>query len=220
LINSGIVELSLKPALPNQLLPSDLYWIRAAIVRSSDGVCDMVAVHPNAVLATFDDNDNAPDHLQHPLPPAQITGPVAPTPGVSAVKQPYTSFGGKTAERDESFYVRVSERLRHKQRALTMWDYERLVLEKYPQIYKVKCLRADVIADPPDPGRIDVIVVPNIRNRFPFKPFEPKAPADLIRDVESFLSDKTPPSARVTVKNAHFVPVQVALRRALHAGTG
>ena len=209
LINSGIVELSLKPAQPSTLLPEGMYWIRAAIARSSESVCDMVDIQPSAVPAIFDDRDNAPDHLSAPLPAGRITGPVTPIPGVARIRQPYTSFGGKMAELDTSFYVRVSERLRHKRRALTPWDYERLVLEKFPQIYKVKCLRADPIAHPHDPGRIELVVIPDIRNRLPFNPFEPKAPADQIRDIEAFLQDKTPPFASVEVKNAYYVPVKV-----------
>lgn len=209
LINSGIVELSLRPAEPSTLFPGDLYWIRAAIPRFADSVCDMVEIHTNAVLAIFDDRGNAPDHLIEPLPPGRITEPETPIPGIDAIRQPYTSFGGKMPELDESFYVRVSERLRHKQRALTPWDYERLVLAKFPQLYKVKCLRADLAAHPREPGRIELIVIPDIKNRMPFDPFEPKAPADLIRDIDEFLQDKTPAFADVTVKNAYYIPVKV-----------
>ena len=81
------------------------------------------------------------------------------------------------------------------------------VLEKFPQLYKVKCLRPDATARVP--GLIELVVIPDIKNRLPFNPFEPKVPADLIRDIEAFLRDKTPPFARVEVKNAHYVPVKV-----------
>ncbi|MBN8447457.1 baseplate J/gp47 family protein [Accumulibacter sp.] len=201
-INSGIVELLLKPAAPSTRLPGGLYWIRAAIARSSDSVCDLVDIHSNAVLAAFADDDNAPEHLSEPLPAGRIARLMTPLPGVAHIRQPYSSFGGKMAEQNASFNVRVSERLRHKQRALTVWDYEHLVLEKFPQLYKVKCLRAD-------PGRIVLIVIPDIRNRRPFDPFEPKAPVELLRDIEAFLQDKTPPFATVSARNAHYVPVMV-----------
>ena len=62
--------------------------------------------------------------------------------------------GGKTPEQPADFNVRVSERLRHKRRALTIWDYERLVLEKFPQIYKVKCLNHTQYEPAPGPGGI------------------------------------------------------------------
>ncbi|MFT7265137.1 MAG: hypothetical protein ACI9A2_003221 [Halioglobus sp.] len=209
LINSGIVELALKPVQPNTLLADDLYWLRVAIERAADSVCDIVAIHPNAVLATFVDKQNAADHLNTPLSPETISAPATAIPGIAHLKQPYTSFGGKAAEQDTRFYTRVSERLRHKQRALTPWDYERLVLEKFPRIYKAKCLRADPLSNPRDPGKIQLVVIPDIKNRLPFDPFEPKAPADQIRDIQAFLQDKVPPVVTVEVKNARYVPVKV-----------
>ncbi len=56
------------------------------------------------------------------------------------MKQPFQSFDGKHAEVGKEFYTRVSERLRHKGRAITAWDYEHLVLDRFPGIYKVKCI--------------------------------------------------------------------------------
>lgn len=209
LINSGIVELKLRPVEPSTRLPGGRYWLRAAVARAADGVCDTIDVHTNAVEAAFADQGNAPEHLAHSLPAGSITETQEPIAGLDEVSQPYSSFGGKMAEQDASFYVRVGERLRHRERAVTPWDYERLVLEKFQRLYKVKCLRADAVGQRHTPGRVDVIVIPDIRNRMPFDPFEPKAPADLIRDIERFLQDKTPPLAAVSVRNARYVPVKV-----------
>jgi hypothetical protein len=205
LINSGIVTFDLEPALPNTLLPSDLYWIRAAIRENSNSVCDTVAIHSQAVSATFVDRDNAPDHLGQPLPAGSIADLAKPNPQIAAIRQPYTSYGGSMAEQDRTFYTRISERLRHKQRALTAWDYEHMILERFPQIYKVKCLPAE----PERPGQVEIVVIPDIVNKLPFDPFEPKAPADLIVDIESYLADYLPPTCTVQVKNAHYVPVKV-----------
>lgn len=205
LINSGIVALALPVAQPSTLLPPGLYWLRAAVSRNSAGVCDTIAIHTQAVTATFADRDNAPDHLGQPLPAGSIAELVEPLPEVAGVRQPYTSYGGKMAEQDQSFYIRTSERLRHKRRALTIWDYERMILERFPQIYKAKCLPAA----PDAPGRVEIIVIPDIRNKLPFDPFEPKAPADQIADIESYLAESSPAFARVRVKNAHYVAVKV-----------
>ena len=218
LINSGLLRLALRPVAPSTLLPgaqgraqggidsAGLYWLRASMPRASTGVCDMVAVHPNAVLACFTDQGNAADHLAQPLPPGSITALATLQPGVAKIKQPYSSFGGKPAEQAIDFNLRVSERLRHKQRALTPWDYERLVLEKFPQLHKAKCLRPGAESAP---GQIDLIVVPNISHQFPFDPFEPKLPADVVRDIEAYLADKTPAFALLRVRNAFFVPLKI-----------
>ena len=209
LINSGVVELRLEPAAANTRLPAGHYWLRAAIARNGDSVCDTIAIHTQAVSASFLDRGNAASHYARPLPAETITETVVPEPGLDAVKQPYTSFGGKTEEEHRVFYTRISERLRHRQRALTPWDYERLVLERFPQLYKAKCLPAGSSGRPEDIGQVEIVVIPDIRNQVPFDPFEPKVPADLIADIEGYLADKIPPYADVRVRNPHYVPVKI-----------
>ena len=211
LIDSGIIQMQLVPVLPNTLLlqPPQLYWLRASVAKNCDSICDTVDIHTQAVAATFVDRDNSPDHLNQPLLVETISKTLEPLSDISALRQPYTSFGGKPMEQDAVFNMRVSERLRHKQRALTPWDYERLILEQFPQIYKAKCLPQALPKHPSDLGRVEIIVIPDIRNRIPFNPFEPKAPAALIEEVKKFLSNYMPHFASLTVKNAHYVPVKV-----------
>ena len=225
LVNAGIVELQLPPVAPSTLMAAvdpagALYWLRLAATRGATAACDLVDLHPHAVLARRDDAFS-PDPQARPLPPRQIVGTVAPLPGLGSVAQPYSAFGGRPVEADALFHTRVSERLRHRQRALTPWDYEHLVLERFPQLHKVKCLAAGggpaleagapapADAPPVVPGLVDLVVVPDIAHRFPFNPFAPKASADLIRDIEAFLADKTPPAARLRVRNADFVALKV-----------
>ncbi|MDU9050633.1 MAG: baseplate J/gp47 family protein [Candidatus Electrothrix sp. Rat3] len=208
LINSGIIKFALPaPEKPSTLLPSELYWLRASVRKRPDSVCDTVAIHTQAVSATLVDNDNAPDHFRQPLAKDSIKKLLHPLPAIKAVRQPYTSFGGKTAEEDKWFYTRVSERLRHKQRALTVWDYEHLVLERFPQIYKVKCIPANESR----PGTVEIVVIPDIRNRLPADPFEPKAPANLLEDIQSYIEAMAPDSANIVVKNANYVPFLVRM---------
>jgi hypothetical protein len=214
LINSGIIVFELPAARPGTLLPSDLYWIRATVPYNSQSICDMVTIRAQAVTATFVDHDNAPNHLSRPLPAGSITELADPLPAITSIEQPFTSVGGMMPEQDAQFYTRISERLRHKDRALTLWDYERLVLEQFPEIYKVKCLPPT----PDNPGEITVIVIPNIRDKLPFNPFEPKAPANLIASIEGYLQGCIPAVAAVKVKNAHYVAVKVRFAVRLRPG--
>lgn len=219
LVQSGIVELQLPVVAPSTLLPgadwpptaagSGRYWLRLQRERAIAGVCDLVALHPHAVLAEREliGGDPPGDDLADPLPAGLVSGPQEPVPGLAKLLQPYSSFGGRPAEQGAHFDTRVSERLRHRQRALTPWDYEHLVLEQFAQLHKVKCLRADELGG--EPGRVDLVVVPDIANRFPSDPFAPKASADLIREVESFLADKVPAFAQLRVKNPYFVALKV-----------
>jgi hypothetical protein len=207
LIDSGIVELALPEAVPSTRLPGHLYWIRAAVPHHAASVCDTLSIHAQAVSAEFEDRGNAPDHYAQRLPARTIAKLVATTPQIAAVEQPYPSHGGRPAEREQDFYTRVSERLRHKQRALTSWDYERLVLDRFPELYKVKC----IAAQPDTLGSLELVIIPAVRGQMTANPFEPKAPASLIAQIEAFLADKTPPQATVRVRNAQFVPILVRL---------
>jgi hypothetical protein len=208
LINSGIVELALPSVAPSTRLPGDLYWLRVAIPRNPTSVCDTVDIRAQAVMVRFEDRGNAADHYQQPLPVGTIDRLVEPDAGVAAIEQPFTSSGGKPGERAETFYTRVSERLRHKQRALTPWDYERLVLQRFGQIYKVKCLPAGAAMDP---GQVDVIVIPDVRQLLPSDVFAPRAPANLLADIQAYLSERAPATASIRVRNAQYVPVLVRL---------
>jgi hypothetical protein len=205
LIHSGIISLSLESSKPSTLFPGNLYWIRAAIPQHSSSVCDTVAIHTQAVAATFIEQNNAPDHLSRSLPANSISDLAEPLPQIKGVRQPYTSYGGKMAEQNDAFYRRLSERLRHKQRAITIWDYEHLILERFPEIYKAKCLPAT----PDKPGQVEIIVIPDIRNQRPFNPFEPKASVDLITNIKTYIADTILGFATVKVRNAHYVAVKV-----------
>jgi len=111
------------------------------------------------------------------------------------------------AEDPALFNTRVSERLRHKGRALSIWDYERLILDRFPELHKVKCIPAR----PERPGGVTIIVIPDIRNKIPFEPFEPKAPANLLGEIAEYVTAKAPASAEIEVKNAHYVSVRIRL---------
>lgn len=205
LIESGVVQIALPPADPSTRLPGGLYWVRAAIASPPDSVCDTVGVHTQAVSATFDDRGNAPDHYAHKLAARSITSPVQRIPQIAAIEQPYPSRGGRAAEAEREFFTRISERLRHKQRALTPWDYERLVLERFPEIGKVKCLPAD----PDHLGAVQIIVIPQIQGQSLADRFEPKVSTAQIADITAYLAGQSPPHAALHVRNARFVQVKI-----------
>jgi hypothetical protein len=208
LINSGLVELDLPSAQASVQLPGELYWLRVAIARQPRSVCDTVAIKTQAALAIYVDEDADPHHYDQPLAPGTITTLAAPDSAIAGVSQPYTSFDGAPREAPGAFYTRVSERLRHKNRAVTIWDYERLILDRFPRLYKVKCVPADAGAHPDEPGRVDIIVIPDIRNQLPFDPFAPMASAELLADVEAFARASGPAWADVHVRNPRYLSLK------------
>lgn len=210
LVNTGIIvfDLPKEAGTKHQLLPSGFHWLRVMMYQNTESVCDVIAIQAQAVSATLVAQSVSSNHFGKPLPAKTISQLIERHSEIAEVQQPYTSGKGRAAETDLSFYTRVSERIRHKNRALTLWDYERLILERFPEIYKTKCLPTDMQAQEAEAGQVEMIVVPDIRNKLPFNPFEPKVPADVLVEAEAFINEISPVFATVNVKNPIYVQVK------------
>ena len=86
-------------------------------LSQAEAVCDIITVDAQASVATFVNNENADDFLNTALPAGTVAKLKIPDASVKKITQPYSSFGGRPKENDDHFYIRVSERLRHKARA-------------------------------------------------------------------------------------------------------
>ncbi|MGO4700575.1 baseplate J/gp47 family protein [Dyella sp. 2RAB6] len=235
LLNSGIVTFAVPrdANTDNRLLPAGQYWIRAAVHEASDAVCRLKLVAAQALQAVFADQGNAPDFSAAPLPPGTVSQLAAPDAAVKGITQPYPSFGGRGAERMPDFYRRISERLRHKDRAIDLWDYERLVLEAFPQIYKVKCLNhtqyepADSSGSSPcsggiyrelAPGHVTVVALPNLRGQVQRDPLKPYTSLGVLADIQAYLGARSSGFAQLHVKNPQFEEVRVSFTVKLRDG--
>jgi hypothetical protein len=130
-LSSGIIKISLprEASKDNTLMPENLIWLKVEMNKTYDAVCKVLNIHTQAVVATFENNENDVSHLETGLPSETIKKLITRVPQIRSVSQPYNSFGGTPEESDEHFYRRISERLRHKKRAITLWDYEHLILQ-------------------------------------------------------------------------------------------
>ena len=220
LVDSGILHLAIPETATrqNHLLPAGLHWLRATVNNHAAAIPDALDIRAQAVTATFVDQGNAPERLSQPLAAHSIQSLVENNPDISTVAQPYSSFGGRRPETNRAFYTRVSERLRHKHRAITRWDYERLVLEQFPQIYKVKCLTQAEQSHAPSAAQVTVVVIPNIANTAPFLPLEPKAPLYLLREIEAYLQTHTSAFVQVAVKNPRYEQIKYRVAVRFQAG--
>lgn len=213
LLDSGILRFAIPAnATPStQLFTGGLYWLKAEIMENSAAIGKTLDIRTQAISATFVDQGNAPDHLSKPLAANAITDLVNTDPAVKSISQPYPSTNGKMTEDNASFNIRVSERLRHKQRGLTSWDYERLVLEHFPEIYKVKCISQTGQDGSYAPAKVVLIVIPNVANTDPAMALQPKAPLYLLEDIKTYLSNFTSPFVKLEVKNPIYQQLSYGL---------
>jgi hypothetical protein len=235
---TGIIKLSLpKDATDdNTIITPGLYWLQASVTKNADRIPMLINAVTQAVEAVFLDNNNSDNHFGEALPAASITKLKEPASQVSKVIQPFASFDGKRKEAGRDFYTRVSERLRHKQRAITPWDYEHLILERFPSIYKVKCIthtdpnclcrKKTVFTDVPlccgphlAPGHVLLIPVADLKNRNGVDPLQPKTARRVLIDMVNYIKPLASPFVKVYAKNPVYEQVIVFFRVKFYTST-
>lgn len=208
---SGIISYSIpKDAVSeNTILTNGKHWLRATVKWGTSNVCNLIDVKSQAALVEFDDQGNDPGHLSDPLVKDSISKLKNGVSQVKTVSQPFASFGGKVTERDDEFYVRVSERLRHKGRSETLWDYERLVLESFPSIYKIKCVNHTNDRGQHTPGHVLLVGIPNIRNANAVNVLEPRNSLNTLDEIKQHLEVLAPPYTTIHVENPKYEKIRL-----------
>jgi hypothetical protein len=219
-LRSGIVKIVIpkEATTSNTLLSSGLLWLKISIPKDSDGVCQLLDVQSNAATAIFANQENDASHLQNALPAMSITKLKTDNGTIKKVSQPYSSFAGKMKEIDQSFYIRVSERLRHKERSITLWDYERLILQHFPAIHKVKCINHATPTSFYAPGNVLIVVVPDLTNRNAVDVFKPKVDKNTLDEILDFLTLHSTSWAKFKIINPMYEAVKVSVNLKLKRG--
>jgi hypothetical protein len=227
LLNSGIISFRVPKKISQEhtILPGQLVWLRAAVDKDTPAISDLVDIRAQAVTASFADRNNDPNHLAEPLVAETISKLKDSDASIKNVIQPYASFGGAMKEESSTFYTRVSERLRHKRRAITIWDYERLILQKFPSVYKVKCLNHtrfegslknySEIA----PGYVSLIVVSDMINQNAVDPLKPKTSLVTLTEIGQYLDKIKANNVQLFVRNPLYEEIMVDFNVKFRDGT-
>ncbi|MBL7696582.1 MAG: hypothetical protein JNK79_00420, partial [Chitinophagaceae bacterium] len=229
LTTTGIVKFALPRNMTkgNTVAPGSYHWIRAVLPKGTRAVSEILSIHTQAVTVKFNPSQqNDLLRLAKPLPAGTISRLDQPDAAIKLLSQPYDSFGGQVPEIQNNFYVRVAELLRHKGRAIQRWDYERLTLEKFPEVFKAKCIThsfglnaGEYINDfPMAPGYVIFAVIPNLEILSASKSYQPKLPASILFKIEDYLKTCTSPFVRLKAMNPRYEAVDFCLKIKLLAG--
>lgn len=218
----------------NTLLPANQCWLCAAVGDNPDRMPRLINIHAQAVTATFDDQGHDAGHYETAFPAGSISALKVPVDAVKTVTQPYESFGGRAADRGNTFYVEASERIRHKGRAITVWDYEHMILSNFPSVYKVKAIPVndpDCNCREPEknpcrpnaeaaecsscgektaPGHVMVVPIPDFRRRVGGNRLQPKNSNRVLQEIEKYLGRRVSPFVKVHAKNPKYEEVLVS----------
>ena len=192
LTTSGIVELSIPEGINknNTILPAELHWLKVSVTQNAGAVSQLINVHTQAARITFQENANDPSHLETPLVAEAIAKLEAADSALKSINQLYESFGGQPAETALNFYTRISERLRHKGRAIAQFDYERLILDAFPTIYKVKCINHTDDKFELHPGHVLISVVPDFTQLKAVDRLQPKVTLAKLEEIKRYLDER------------------------------
>lgn len=216
---TGIVVLELPAAmdLRHRVMPDGLFWLSVSVDEGFGRYAGLLGVQPHAVEAVRElPGDGVP---MAPLPAQAAFAVAEPVPGLAGLRAVAPPTGLRPPETGEQLRVRAGERLRHRHRAVLPWDYERLVLDHFPDVGQVKCFSVEQVRQvkPQLRGVVVVAVVPGAHRYDPAGGITaPRFNAVELRRMQQRLQDLAPPFARVQVRNAEHERIQVrcALRLA------
>jgi Baseplate J-like protein len=220
LLQSGIFKFNVpkEATKDNTTLPKNYVWLKAKMHKKYDVVCKIIGIHTQVVKATFEDNSNDLTHLKTGIEAKTISKLIERISTVKSVAQPYSSFDYKPVESDEDYYRRTSERFRHKNRAITMWDYEHIILQEFPELYKVKCLNHTSETSYQAPGNVTLVVIPDTVKKNVFDIYEPRVSTATLNKVKNFVSKLNSMHVNTFVINPNYEKVKVELEVEFKSG--
>lgn len=211
-LRTGIVTLTLPEdvARESTLMPSGRAWLRIGANTRLDSFPRLFSVRCNGVGA----------HRQ--LEGAEARSALTAIPancrwrsgvairGLGEIEQVGASRGGSPPENRRRFVTRVSERLRHKNRSITAWDYERLILQRFPEVFKVKCFGGlGSCNSKPRPGHILIVAVPHAGNVERSGCPRPMLNVLQLKEIRRFARELSSAFVQIEVRNPLYEMVQV-----------
>jgi len=230
-LSSGIVTLNIPDGInrENTLIPGNLFWLRVSATKRPEVLCSLYSVYAQALKVNWQAQENSVSRLQRRLAAGTIKEARISIPGIGKIDQIIDSFGGSLPESAQKARTRISERLNHKNRASSPWDYERLILERFPDLFKVKCF-TNMVVDPAPanrldpgtilkPGHILIVVIPDPKEH-PSAHLKPTVNGLVLRDIKEFVQGCASPFVNIEVRNPTYEQIQIRCTVKFREGEG
>lgn len=216
--NSGIVRLRLPAEIftENTTFPKDLFWIRASAVQQHGFSGRVKAILINGFQASRVIDAQGSQYVGA-LESSKIKGFASTRKGIESVWQLFPSFGGNQAETYEGYYMRVSERLRHKNRPVQIRDIVQLILKAFPQILIAKLFNSkrenfSIIAG----VDLHIVLIPKEIEVGRTRTEQPRVSLSELYRVKTFVTAILSPFTKVEVGNAIYERLKVVCKVMFH----
>lgn len=140
LMKTGVLSLKAPSdilAIKNEQNESKIF-IKACSKSKTNQFSLIRSIRTNSVSASEIITDSNQSERRF-IPPNSIESFLDPIDGIINIEQHLGSIQGKNRESDMDFYMRSSELLRHKNRPVTKWDFEKFILSKFNWLSHVRC---------------------------------------------------------------------------------
>lgn len=200
LLTNGFIKLYIPPVPENGFRDAEgLVWIMAGVVKNEQYIAPLIWLHSNAARVI-----KYPEQLAQIRPDGFILNESEKEiPGISNVFQIAPFSEGQEPETEKQKTLRLSEYVTHRQRAVTKRDYERITLQVFPEIEKVKCLYDS------SEKKINLVIIPKFIEGLPYE--RPCAAPELLLEVEKYFRRQASAAIR-QIDAVHPVYEEVIVR--------
>lgn len=196
LTQSGFIEIRLPEKIKDSHTDKQgRAWLRATVTGDLSSSLAIRHIRTNYIRLTAQNGDGSP------LPAETIQGTIEPDERIESIAQPLPGFGGRPAETNNDVAIHQSSRISNRHRAITIKDYERLVLENFPEVDKVQCLS---IPREKKISEIDLVVFSRTEDNRYFL-----SPAWKLAEIRRVIRQYTPSFVSLRVINPVYEQVKV-----------
>lgn len=196
LTQSGFIEIRLPEKIKDSHTDKQgRAWLRATVTGDLSSSLAIRHIRTNYIRLTAQNGDGSP------LPAETIQGTIEPDERIKSIFQPLPGFGGRPAETNNDVAIHQSSRISNRHRAITIKDYERLVLENFPKVDKVQCLS---IPREKKISEIDLVVFSRTEDNRYFL-----SPAWKLAEIRRVIRQYTPSFVSLRVINPVYEQVKV-----------
>ncbi len=214
LVRSGIVKIEIPETiqLDNTRMPLGKFWIRAVSddIRSLNSKISAVfaqAVSLISVPANQQTEELQPDQTK--VVKIGIDGKV----GIDTVLGPFNMEWGDFGEKKLAMYSRIGERMRHHNRGVSHWDFERLVLNRFSEIERIRVYgRNSRPNELVNTSNMQVVVIPKGDPAGKFERRRKEVPCHTIFRIREYLRKFSSPYVHIEVSNPVYEELKVRCR--------
>ncbi|MFV0590824.1 MAG: hypothetical protein ACK5M7_05525 [Draconibacterium sp.] len=211
LLKSGVIRIKLPGLIQtaNSRMPAGKFWIKASYSRSPDINSRIRRIFPQA-LQIVSNEQLETRHAVSDEKQKKSKTTFDSKPGISEIKGLFALQTSGKQNNETSFYYKTSEMLRHKKRAITNWDIERLILDKFPQIEKVRSYgRSTHPKELVSGSNLQIVLIPKNKSENAGNPQSNKVDYSTLLNVKQYITQFLSPWVKAEVSNPIYEMLKI-----------